>query len=319
MQELNAYVHANFATPTKIDIFRKAIVAGRLDVCRWVHEKSIATPVAILDARADDNWALRHAAVNGHLAVCQWLHATFQLTPEDARADDTWTLRGAASYGHLAVCEWLHATYFRTCGNTDARAKNNYALRWAAAGGHLGVCQWLYATYSLTSADVRAKYDYALRMAAARGHLAVCQWLASVGVELLDARDERGRAGLRPRARDPPLRLLMGDSNINIYQILYCGVVGNNLDVCKWLHATFKPPPHNYGRDYLWRALREAARNGDLAACKWLHTTFEFTRRKETSGAMKAAAENGHRDVCEWLHATYGIRRARVTPRCRLE
>jgi len=76
----------------------KAAQLGSLDECKRLHATCIATGVAIPDARADDNLALR----------------------------------AAAKHGHLAVCEWLRVTYFHTCGNTDARADDNAALHWAA-------------------------------------------------------------------------------------------------------------------------------------------------------------------------------------------
>jgi hypothetical protein len=56
------------------------------------------TPV---DARADDNYALRVACGNGHVAVAQWL------TAADARAGGNWALRWGQANGQLAMARWL--------------------------------------------------------------------------------------------------------------------------------------------------------------------------------------------------------------------
>jgi len=65
-----------------------AVRRGDLGECRRLY----ATGVAILDAHADDNYALRSAVARGHLGVCRWLHATFHLTPADARAEHKFVL-----------------------------------------------------------------------------------------------------------------------------------------------------------------------------------------------------------------------------------
>ena len=76
------------------------------------------------------------------------MHETFGLTDVDARADDNYALRYAAENGHLEVLKYLHNSFKLTA--IDARARDNYALIYAAENGHVEVLKWLKEMFGLT-------------------------------------------------------------------------------------------------------------------------------------------------------------------------
>lgn len=84
----------------------------------------------------------------------------------------------------------------------------------------------------------------------------------------------------------------------------------NQLEVCKWLHATrdisyINPSLTTGVFPYHW-----AAEGGHLEVCKWLHYTFKFTKEFVTSldsAIFIFAVRSGNLDLCKWLYSTYNL------------
>lgn len=106
---------------------------GHVDVLRYLHGRYIRVCVfkfliegfglSRVDARANDNYALRIACRNGHVSVLEYLHKGFGLTADDARARNNFAIRHACARGHLSILKYLCEGFGLTI--KDARACRN--------------------------------------------------------------------------------------------------------------------------------------------------------------------------------------------------
>jgi ankyrin repeat protein len=141
---------------------------GHLHIIRYLIEDS----GQLVDAAADDNWALQFAAADGYLSVVRYLIEESGQSI-DATAHSNFALRWAAANGHLSVVRYL----IEESGQpVDATVRDNRALRLAAENGHLSVVRYLIED-SGQLVDVTAKDNWALRWAATNGHLPVVRYL----------------------------------------------------------------------------------------------------------------------------------------------
>ena len=109
-------------------------------------------PESVVAFRADlllllgkvSNDLLHHACARGHLSAVQVLAEQY---PLNARANNNAALRLACTYGHLPVVRYLTEHYGLMA--EDARAENNYAMRWGPA--KMATCPLLCTWQSISS------------------------------------------------------------------------------------------------------------------------------------------------------------------------
>ena len=141
----------------------------------------------INDARARDEYALKHSAENNYIEIVKYLHTGYGLTTEDARTDDNFILRRSTESGYTEIVMYLHTNYGLTI--EDARTKDNYALKHSAEFGHVDVVEYLHTGYGLTDEDARADDNYALKFSAADDYIEVVKYLhTGYGLTAKDAK-----------------------------------------------------------------------------------------------------------------------------------
>jgi len=189
---------------------------GHADIARFLHT---TFKLGWLDARVQDNRALKHACSRGHLEVVKFLFETFGFTAEQCkRAPSDLVSFGYDSHlavalnaGHLGVADYLmhrkcvltrterQSLLYNTafCNRPtldglklmfkhgqlfakDIRRGNCYKLVHAARRGDLEMIKWFVETFGLTRSDVRAYCDDSINAARHAGFQKVVEYLEAV-------------------------------------------------------------------------------------------------------------------------------------------
>ena len=134
--------------------------AGHLEVLKYLGEK------CGVNARAENDWAVRRACGAGHLEVVKYLVEKCRAIVRD---NYEYAVIWACKAGHLEVVKYL----VEEC-RANARAEDDCAIRWACRAGHLEVVKYLVEK---CGADARAEDDSAVQCASENEHLEVVKYL----------------------------------------------------------------------------------------------------------------------------------------------
>ena len=131
--------------------------------------------------------AMFEACLAGRIDVCKWLHsrgAQYMVTKSDPFGSTPMIV--ACLYGHLDVAKWL----FRVGAAADTRTMDNQGvtpMSWACSGGFLSIVEWLWEEGG-ASDDVRLSVEARrlgvwspLRRAAMAQHTHIAVWLIKNG------------------------------------------------------------------------------------------------------------------------------------------
>ena len=128
-----------------------------------------------VDARANNDEAVRYACRYGHLEIVKYL---VEKCGADVRAYSNCAIHWSCEFGHFDVVTYL----VEDCG-VDVRCENDYAIGCASENGHLEVVKYLVEK---CGADVRAEDDSVVECASENGHLEVVKYLTECGAVLLE-------------------------------------------------------------------------------------------------------------------------------------
>ncbi|PNH02875.1 Ankyrin repeat domain-containing protein, partial [Tetrabaena socialis] len=269
------------------EVFEAAAAAGRLDVCRWLHQQDCDGQEWVLGGA-------RAAAGAGQRAVVEWLLANpgkQDGTDLDGAASHTSLACSAAGGGHVGLMDWLLQRHGLERGRRAAAT----LLEAAAEGCDLPTLQRLYHTYSsLVAAGGWSGRLGSVLNSAARSPTpdwkAKVEWLEGQGAAANPSHGACAWAASRPDALNR-LTWLRGRGYPWDWQATNSAAAAGNLDALRYLLAEGCPVQGD--------TLVPAARAGQLASLQTLHahnsifTVWDF--------AFVCAARGGHMPVVAWL------------------
>ena len=121
-----------------------------MDICK---NGTIEKILSLIDHGDDKHIILHRVCKFGHLEAVKYL---VEICGVNARDDNDYAVRWASWYGHLEVVKYL----VEKCG-ANARADNDWAVRRASWYGHLEVVKYLIEKCGavLPEEDVNPKYE----------------------------------------------------------------------------------------------------------------------------------------------------------------
>ena len=190
----------------------------------------------------------------------------------------------------LENAQWLATACNCPVGNSQ------FAIRpftVACKSGKLETAKWLAATFRITDEHARGRVEHpTMEYAFKTANFNLIKWLVET-FHVTRAEIPQGLA-------------------------LYCMHSDNSEDsvaTAEWLHRTMNFGPRSiWNNDY--RVLRRVCESGNLDLAKWLTATFGLGRQSECSSyneskssleALHEACRNGHLHVVQWLVETFGI------------
>lgn len=198
-------------------------MTGRRLVVWWLLE------TFTIDARINNNHALRLSCAQNDLGMAQWLHKTYSLTIDDVRQAKAFSK--SCEYGQLEVAQWLHHTFVITvCDGCEP-------FRLACTNGHLHVAQWIHTTFGLTRGDAQPNDTWAMSLSTK--HLPVARWLhETVGITL--GHHDCTLAYVCSSGHLQCARWLHATFNTTHDQAKCALLVSSTGPVCQWLTTTYK-------------------------------------------------------------------------------